>query len=165
MLRSQVSQGSLHSSCCRITADGRKNFHRALATGAFLFCLFSMLLVSSVILQAQQVTGAIVVTVSDATGAALSGAKIVARDLDRGTILTTTSNESGAFNIPLVPVGRYEVKAEAKGFQNAANPAFEILLNQTVRISFQMKVGEVSQTVEVAASSPILQTDTSLIGS
>jgi outer membrane receptor protein involved in Fe transport len=166
MLRSQALQGSLNSSCCRITAaDGRKKINRALLTGAFLFCLLSMLIVSSGVLCAQEVTGAIVGTVTDPTGAALAGAKVTARDLDRGTVLTTTTNESGAFNLPLVPLGRYEVKAEAKGFQIAANPAFEILLNQTVRISFRMQVGEVSQTVEVAASSPLLQTDTSLVGS
>ncbi|HEY7406501.1 MAG TPA: TonB-dependent receptor [Candidatus Angelobacter sp.] len=114
---------------------------------------------------AQQVTGAIVGTVADPSGAALSGAKVTARDLDRGTTLVTTSNDTGAFNLPNVPVGRYEVKAEVKGFQTAVNPPFEILLNQTVRVSFQMKVGEVSQTVEVTASAPLLQTDTSLIGS
>lgn len=166
MLRSQVLEESLHSSCWRITADdGRKNIHRALVTGAFLFCLLSLLFWDSGKLNAQEVTGAIVGTVVDPSGAALSGAKVTARDLDRGTTLATTTNDSGAFNLPLVPVGRYEVKAEVKGFQTAANPPFEILLNQTVRISFQMKVGEVSQTVEVTASTPILQTDTSLIGS
>jgi outer membrane receptor protein involved in Fe transport len=132
--------------------------------GAFLLCLLSMLFLSSA-LYAQQVTGAIVGTVADPSGAALSGAKVTARDLDRGTTLVTTSNDTGAFNLPIVPVGRYEVKAEVKGFQTAVNPAFELVLNQTVRVSFQMKVGEVSQTVEVTASSPILQTDTSLIGS
>ncbi len=164
MLRSQVFQGSLHSSCWRITAaDGRKNFHKALVTGAFLLCLLSLLFSGA--LYAQEVTASIVGTVADPSGAALSGAKITARDLDRGTTLVTTSNDSGAFNLPRVPVGRYEVKAEVKGFQTAVNPPFEILLNQTVRVSFQMKVGEVSQTVEVTASTPILQTDTSLIGS
>src|ERR1700744_3657094 len=99
MLRSQVLQGSLHSSCCLITVDdGRKNFSKALTTGAFLFCLFSMLLLSSM-LHAQEVTGAIVGTVTDPSGAAISGAKVTATDLDRGTTLTARTNDVGAFNL------------------------------------------------------------------
>ena len=164
MLRSQVLQGSLHSSCCHITVDdGRKNFSKALTTGAFLFCLLFMFMLSSM-LHAQEVTGAIVGTVTDPNGAALNGAKVTATDVDRGTTLVATTNDVGAFNLPHVPVGRYKVTAEMRGFRTASNPAFEILLNQTVRVSFQMKVGEVSETVEVNASAELLQTDTTLLG-
>ncbi|HKD81251.1 MAG TPA: TonB-dependent receptor [Candidatus Angelobacter sp.] len=120
---------------------------------------------SSTGLYAQEVTGAIVGTVSDPSGAAVAGAKVTARDLDRGTTLVTTTNDTGAFNLPRVPIGRYEVKAEAKGFQTSVNPAFEVALNQTVRIGFEMRVGEVSQTVEVSTAAPLLQTDSSLLGS
>ena len=103
-------------------------------------------------------------TVVDSSGATLKDAKITATDVERGTTLTAITNESGSFNLSHVPVGRYQVKAEAKGFQTAANPAFEILLNQTMRISFQMKVGAITETVDVTASSPLLQTDTTLLG-
>src|SRR5215472_4178300 len=166
MLRSQVSQGSLHSSCWPNTAaEGRRNFYKALAASAFLFCLMATVVLSSTGLYAQEVTGAIVGTVSDPSGAAVAGAKVTARDLDRGTTLVTTTNDTGAFNLPRVPIGRYEVKAEAKGFQTSVNPAFEVALNQTVRIGFEMRVGEVSQTVEVSTAAPLLQTDSSLLGS
>jgi outer membrane receptor protein involved in Fe transport len=165
MLRSQVSKGSLHSSCCRITADdGRNHFYRAFMTGALSFCFLSMLVLFTGTSHAQEVTGAIVGTVVDQSGASLKNAKVTATDVERGTTLATTTNDSGAFNLPRVPVGHYAVKAEMKGFQTSANPAFEILLNQTIRVSFQMKVGEVSQTVEVSASAPLLQTDTTLLG-
>jgi hypothetical protein len=165
MLRSQISKRSLHSSCCRITADdGRNNFHRALVLGALSFCFFSMLVFFTGIAHAQEVTGAIVGTVVDQSGASLKDAKVTATDVERGTTLVAVSNDSGAFNLPRVPIGHYVVKAEIKGFQTVANPVFEILLNQTVRVSFQMKVGEISQTVEVNASAPLLQTDTTLLG-
>jgi hypothetical protein len=116
------------------------------------------------VLHAQEVTGAIVGTVVDQSGAALKDAKVIATDTERGTTLVATTNDSGAFNLARVPIGHYVVKAERKGFQTSSNPEFEILLNQTVRVSFQMKVGEVSQTVEVNASAPLLQTDTTLLG-
>jgi hypothetical protein len=92
-------------------------------------------------------------------------AKVTAKDVDRGTLLTTQSNDSGAFTFPVVPVGNYEVKAEAKGFQAAVQPAFTLVLNQTARLNFQLKVGQVTETVEVSAVAPLLQTDTSLLGS
>ena len=120
MLRSQVYSRSLHSTCCRITADdGRTNFHRALITGALLLCLFSASFLLTGTMRAQEVTGAIVGTVLDPSGAALRDAKVTATDVDRGTTLTAITNDTGSFNLPRVPVGRYKVKAESKGFQTA----------------------------------------------
>jgi hypothetical protein len=162
MLRLMISQSGLHSNGCRVAGVGRTNFHRAL-TGSVLLLLASLLLLSS-FTWAQEVTGSIVGTVVDPSGAALRGATITAKDLDRGTILTTTSNDDGAFNISGVPVGRYEVQAAAKGFQSVVNPAFRLTLNQTARLNFQLRIGQTAETVEVTAMAPLLQTDTSLLG-
>ncbi|HEY2498399.1 MAG TPA: carboxypeptidase regulatory-like domain-containing protein [Candidatus Angelobacter sp.] len=131
---------------------------------ALFLCLLFMLVLLTGVAHAQEVTGAIVGTVVDPSGAALKNVKVTAVDVDRGTTLTATTNDTGSFNLPRVPVGRYRVKAESQGFQTAANPVFDIVLNQTVRVAFQMKVGNVSETVEVTASAPLLQTDTTLLG-
>jgi hypothetical protein len=167
MLRSQVSNESLHSSCCRITADdGRNNLHRALLAGALSFCIsLALLVVMAGVACAQQVTGAIVGTVVDPNGAPVQGATVTAKDVERGTTLVTQSNDTGTFNFANVPVGTYEVKADAKGFRPVAQKAFTLVLNQTARLNFQLKVGAVTETVEVSAEALLLQTDTSLIGS
>ena len=162
MLRLMISQSGLHSNDCRVAGVGRTNFHRAL-TGSVLLLLASLFLLSS-LTWAQEVTASIVGTVVDPSGAAVSGATITAKDLDRGTILTTTTNDEGAFNISGVPVGRYEIKAVAKGFQTAINPAFRLTLNQTARLNFQLHLGQTTETVEVTAAAPLLQTDTSVLG-
>lgn len=162
MLRLMISQSGLHSNGCRVAGVGRTNFHRAL-TGSVLLLLASLFLLSCC-MWAQEVTGSIVGTVADPSGAAVSGATITAKDLDRGTVLTTTTNDAGAFNISGVPVGRYEVQASAKGFQGAVNPAFRLTLNQTARLNFQLRIGQTTETVEVSAMAPLLQTDTSLLG-
>ena len=162
MLRLMISQSGLHSNGCRVAGVGRTNFHRAL-TGSVLLLLTALFFLSSYTL-AQEVTASIVGTVVDPSGAAVSGATITAKDLDRGTILTTTTNDSGAFNIAGVPVGKYQVKAEAKGFQSAVNQNLTITLNQTARMNFQLRVGQATETVEVTAVAPLLQTDTSLLG-
>ena len=163
MLRLMISQSGLHSNGCRVAGVGRTHFHRAL-TGSVLLLLTALFLLSSYT-WAQEVTASIVGTVVDPSGAAVSGATITAKDLDRGTILTTTTNDAGAFNISGVPVGRYQIKAEAKGFQSAVNPDLTITLNQTARLNFQLRIGQATETIEVTAVAPLLQTDTSLLSS
>src|ERR1051326_6399345 len=162
MLRLMISQSGLHSNGCRVAGVGRTHFHRALTGSVLLLLLASALLPS--VARAQEVTASIVGTVVDPSGAAVSGATITAKDIDRGTIRTTTTNDEGAFNISGVPVGKYEIKAEAKGFQSAINPAFTLTLNQTARLNFQLRIGQATETVEVSAVAPLLQTDTSLLG-
>jgi hypothetical protein len=114
---------------------------------------------------AQEAGGAITGAVVDPNGVPVQGANVTARDVERGTTLTTQSNETGAFNFTNVPVGTYEVKVQAKGFRLTLQKAFTLVLNQTARLNFQLKLGEVTETIEVTAEAPLLQTDTSLLGS
>ena len=64
----------------------------------------------------QQTTAAITGTVVDAGGAAVNGATITATDTDRGTNYTAKTNDGGIFNLARVPIGNYQVKAEARRF-------------------------------------------------
>jgi len=107
----------------------------------------------------QDVTAAIVGTVDDPSGAPIKGAKVTATDTERGTVYTGETNETGAYNINRIPVGTYELKVAASGFQTAVHAAFTLVLNQTARLDVQMKVGQVNETVEVTSAAPILKTD------
>jgi hypothetical protein len=112
----------------------------------------------------QQASGAITGSVTDASGAAVANATVTARDVDRGTLMTTQTNSSGAYTFPQVTVGNLEVAVEASGFSKEVHPAFTLILNQVARIDFQLKVGNVSQTVEVTTAPPLLQTDSTELG-
>jgi outer membrane receptor protein involved in Fe transport len=112
---------------------------------------------------AQQSTGEIVGTVIDPGGAAVKGATVTIKDVERGTSLSTQTNESGAYSFPRVPAGNYEVTATMQGFQTARRPAFELAINQTARLDFQLRIGAASETVNVSEAAPALQTDTSLM--
>jgi len=111
----------------------------------------------------QEVTAAIVGTVTDPSGGAIKGAKVTATDTERGTSYVGQTNDSGAYNITRIPVGSFELKVAAPGFQTAAYPAFTLVLNQTARIDVQMKVGKVSETVEVTGAAPILKTESTSV--
>src|SRR5271165_5324038 len=112
---------------------------------------------------AQQVTAAITGTVVDPAGAPISGATVTASDTERGTVYTAKTNDSGVFNFTRIPIGNYEVRATASGFETAVQPPFTLVLNQTARLEFKMRVGAVSQNVEVTSEVPQLQTDTTQV--
>src|SRR5579862_784370 len=109
----------------------------------------------------QEVTASIIGTVTDPSGAPIKGATVVARDVDRGTVWTAETGDEGAFHILRIAVGTYSVEATASGFQKVAYPPFVLVLNQTARIGFQMKVGKISESVEVIGQTPLLQTQSS----
>lgn len=106
----------------------------------------------------QEVTAGIVGTVTDPSGAPLAGASVTAVSVERGTTFPTKTNETGAYTLLRLPVGHYTVEVEAPGFQKSRLAAFTLVLNQTARVDVQMKMGQVSETVEVAGVAPILQT-------
>src|ERR1700733_10265930 len=112
----------------------------------------------------QEVTAAVVGTVSDPSGAPIKGATVTARDVERGTAWTAETNGTGDFTILRLPIGTYTAEATAPGFEKAAYPRFTLVLNQTARLEFKMKVGQVSETIEVTGAAPILQTQDAQVG-
>jgi hypothetical protein len=112
----------------------------------------------------QEVTAAITGKITDPSGAAIAGAKVTAKDVDRGTVFPTETDVEGLYNLPRVPVGNYQVRVESTGFQTAVRSMLTLELNQTARLDFAMTLGQVSQTLEVTAAPPLLQTDTTQVG-
>ena len=125
--------------------------------GLVLFALVALLF-SAFPARGQDVTATITGTITDPAGAPIVGAKVTAHDTDRGTNWTSVSNEAGVYNIIGVPVGTYDLKVENQGFETVAIPAFTLVLNQVARIDVQMKMGAVTETVEVSGETPLLQT-------
>ena len=132
--------------------------------GLLSVCLITLLLAVAPRAVAQEVTAAINGTITDPSGAPIAGATVTATDTARGTTYTGETNSDGAYYLTHVPIGTYEVKVEAKGFRTALHSSFELVLNQVARIDVQMTVGAMSQTVEVSGATPLLQTETTDIG-
>ncbi|PYV68817.1 MAG: hypothetical protein DMG96_35560, partial [Acidobacteria bacterium] len=108
----------------------------------------------------QEVTAAITGSVVDPSGASIVGATFTAKDTERGTVYTVQTNSVGGFNLPRVPVGTYDLKVGAPGFQTAVHRSITLVLNQIARVDFQLNIGQSTETVDVTSSAPLLHTDT-----
>jgi hypothetical protein len=102
--------------------------------------------------------------VTDKTGAAVAAAKITATSLDTQIAREANSDAAGVYTLPLLPPGRYRVAAQKTGFRQTVQDAVTLEVNQTARFDFQLEVGQVTETVEVKASAPLLESDNSTIG-
>ena len=142
----------------------RSEFHLRIRIGFVLLLVTALLTAVAPYTAAQEAGAGITGKVTDPSGAALAGAAITARDVDRGTVWTTKTNEEGLYNFARLPVGRYEVKVEASGFQTALHPAFDLQLNQLAKIDVALTLGPVSQQVEVTSEAPALKTQTTDVG-
>jgi hypothetical protein len=127
---------------------------------AFALALWVACLCFARPLQGQEVTAAVTGSVVDPTGARIVGATITAKDTERQTTYAVHSNTAGVFHIPRIPVGTYELRVGAPGFQTAIYRAITLVLNQTARLDFQLQLGQANETVDVTSSSPLLHTDT-----
>src|SRR5215475_6384980 len=108
---------------------------------------------------AQNTTGTILGTVSDSGGGAVVGATVTIKNQDQDAVLRVlTTDESGQFVAPQLPVGRYSVTAEMKGFKKVVRNGLILNVNDKVAANFTMEVGAVTESVVVEAQA--LQVDT-----
>ena len=112
-------------------------------------------------LSSQAVYGSIVGTVLDASGAAVAGAKVTIRNVERDVANSTITNESGNYSQRYLIVGRYQVRVEAPGFQSFLQDNISVSVDSEARVDIRLQVGEVTQTLEVAAEASLLKTERS----
>jgi hypothetical protein len=113
---------------------------------------------------AQSTTQSIQGLVTDSSGAVVVAAKVTATNLGTGVSQTVSTNETGNYTFTLVPVGDYEMRVEMAGFKTEAVRGLRVETAAQVRQNFSLQVGNVSETVEVAASAVILNTETATVG-
>ncbi|MBV9442481.1 MAG: TonB-dependent receptor, partial [Acidobacteriaceae bacterium] len=124
-----------------------------------MFSICALVCLLRVPAHGQAVTGSVVGTVTDPTGGAVPNAKITLTETNTGVSRTSQTNESGNYTFPNIPEGTYSVTVELSGFKKESRPGISVAVNTTARVDVQLQPGEVSQTVEVTAAPPALQTD------
>lgn len=106
--------------------------------------------------QAAANSGQIVGQTVDASGAAIVGADVVARSVDTNAVRRSATDAAGRYAVSGLPLGVYEVKATARGFESAAHEAV-VTLGGTARVNFAMTVAGVSEDVQVGAHDASLE--------
>jgi hypothetical protein len=109
---------------------------------------------------AQVTTATIYGVVRDPTGAVLPGATITATNQGTNLSRDTVTDERGEFAVLALPTGRYTLKIELPGFKTYTNQGLELGAGQTVRQTYSLEVGQVSENITVSESAPLVQTTT-----
>lgn len=108
----------------------------------------------------QTFRGAINGTVSDPSGAMVSGATVKATDVATGVTLTTTTTSDGQFAFQDLPLGTYKIVVNAAGFSTLTTENVSVSAGQAYTLPVKLKVGETSTSVEVSAAALSLDTTT-----
>ncbi|HVF43308.1 MAG TPA: carboxypeptidase regulatory-like domain-containing protein [Pyrinomonadaceae bacterium] len=100
----------------------------------------------------QEITGTIVGTVTDPSGAVVKGATVTVADESKDIVVrTVTTNDEGQFSVPLLPVGTYTVTIESAGFKKSAQTGVKLDVNQRRAVDVQLETGSIEEVVTVQA--------------
>ena len=123
-----------------------------------------LVLASGSALFAQQTAGTLIGSVTDASGAVIPSASIKVVNLATNSVREAVSDGSGSYTVPFLPAGDYSLTLTVKGFQSQKIASINLQVQQTLRQDFQVKVGDVSESISVDASAAALQTDNAVVG-
>lgn len=111
-----------------------------------------------------QVNASIKGNVTDASGAAVVGAKVTVTSAAQGIERTTTTTGSGDYEVPALPPGSYTVKIEGSGFQSQQAEHVAIQVSQNIVQNFSLKVASAAETITVEGASSVIESTTITVG-
>jgi len=109
-------------------------------------------------------TGALTGTVTDPSGAVISGATVTTTNINTGQLRTATTDADGSYKLSLLPPGNYRVTFSAKGFKVAEVPSVTVNVTETPVLSQSLEVGAETQQVTVQATAETIQTQNATMG-
>ncbi|MBK7927317.1 MAG: carboxypeptidase regulatory-like domain-containing protein [Bryobacterales bacterium] len=129
------------------------------ASASAALALSCLALLHPASLSAQSLYGSLVGTVTDASNAAVPEAVVTVSSLETGTSRTAVTGPRGNYNIPNVRNGAYTVEIRKEGFRTVRRDNVLVSVDTVARVDIQMTVGQVSESITVAATAATLQTD------
>jgi Carboxypeptidase regulatory-like domain len=129
------------------------------------FLSFSLLLAfSGMAVRSQSDRGTIAGTVLDSSGGAVANVAVTVTSTETGANYSATTGPTGGFRIQDVRVGTYDVSVSAPGFKIEKKTGVVVQVNSTASLEFSLQAGDVKETLTVLADAPVIQTETSDIG-
>src|SRR5580700_3618396 len=111
-----------------------------------------------------QTFGEITGVVTDSTGGVVVNATVTVVNPQTNATRTATTNASGNYAFPALLPGTYDVKVEAQGFQAEVRNGVQLQVQQEARLDFQLKVGSLTEAVQVTGGAPLLTTENATVG-
>jgi len=142
-------------------------FVRVSRTGCRLACAFCVLVLSlaaAVCSNAQSTGGRIRGTVTDPSGSAVTGAKLVLINEANGTQRDTVSGSNGEYIFLEVPIGSYQLESNQQGFKKYLHKGLVVNLNEVVSLDITLQIGGTSEIVEVTGAPPVVDTTSTQLG-
>src|ERR1043165_6613694 len=124
-------------------------------------CLFAFL---SFPAAAQPTNASIGGSVTDSTHAPVPNVAVTARNMDTNAQRTALTTDAGYYVFSELPIGNYEISAEASGFKRHVQGSLKLLVDLTLRVDIRLEVGDVREQVNVRGEAPVIATDQSSIG-
>ena len=103
-----------------------------------------------------QVSASVSGRVTDPTGATVSGATVVAKNVETGESRSTVTDGLGHYWVPSLPVGEYEMHVTKQGFQEQVRGGIHLVVGQEAGVDMGLKLGQVTEEVKVMADAPIV---------
>ena len=124
--------------------------------------VFTTLSVGSLLAQID--TGSIAGTVTDASGAVVSGAKVTLTNEGTAATLSATAGSDGGYKFSPVRIGSYKIDVAAQGFKTSSETHIVVDVSSNVLRNFKLQPGAVTETVEVTSEAPLLQSQDASVG-
>src|SRR5207253_9946637 len=103
-------------------------------------------------------------TVTDALGAAIPHAKVVAKNQVTGAEWNTESDNVGSYLVPALPIGPYQISVAATGFETSVVHNITLNAATTVTQNVQLQIGQVSQEISIEVDTPVIDASTIAMG-
>ena len=130
----------------------------------FVLLLVVLIFFAASPLRAQVDTGAILGTVTDQSGAVISGATVTLKNEGTNAALATITEQDGTYKFTPLKIGAYTVSATFKGFQKTESRHIQVDVGAQVVVDLRMTPGNVTETVEVVATAPLMQSQDASLG-
>ena len=129
--------------------------------GKFATALVVLIALGTCLSVAQTSTATILGTVKDTSGALIPGVSITVKHTESGLTRNVVSGERGGYNVPLLPVGAYEITITMPGFKQAVRSGINLVVGQEAVVDLTLEVGANTEQVTVTEEAPLVNTTTS----
>src|SRR3989475_3542537 len=128
--------------------------------GRFVTAIVVLIALPMCLVFAQTSTATILGVVKDTSGALVPGVSITVKHTESGLTRTVVSGERGGYNVPLLPVGAYEITTTMPGFKQAVRSGINLVVGQEAVIDLTLEVGAPVEQVTVSEEAPLVNTTT-----